>query len=408
MAVLCGKKSFYEARTQILQLIESVETKRISPENAVGHILGEDLAATENIPPFDCTAYDGYALREDDILKVSRKNPVSLKILEEIPAGGIYHAEITRGYAAKVFTGSPVPPGADTVIPYEETQFTGETVTIDKYVKCGSNLIKRGEKIRSGTVIGKKGTPIGAGLISTISSQNIEEFFVYRIPQIGIISVGSELLPLGKKLEIGKIYNSNQYLMRMLVQQTGCKAAILGIAGDREEEICELIRKGLKFCDMILLTGGVSVGDYDLTPKAMEKAGIEILYRGEDLKSGMACACGVRNGKLICGLSGNPVSAISNFYILLLPAIKKMRGYENVLPDEIDLKLLDDVKKKSNTVKFLYGKLEINDGIVGIHPLDINKNMNVSAFDFCDAVAMIPAEEKSQKAGSMLKGFLLQ
>ena len=337
----------------------------------------------------------------------SKENPVTLKILEEIPAGEISHYGVTEGCAVKILTGAPIPEGADTVTPYEITEFTDETVTILKEYISGSNIVRAGEDIKKGDILAESGTMIDAGLAGTLAGQNMEYPTVYAIPKIGIISTGSELLSIGSEPEIGKIYNSNQYTLSVAVQQLGCEAVVLGVVKDSAKQICQLIQKGLFTCDMVLLTGGVSVGDYDLTPEAMEMAGVQILQRGVDLKPGMACAFGVKDGKLVCGLSGNPASAITNFHAIVSPLIRKLSGCKEFIPTEIEVKLLDSFKKKSHGTRLLRGKMEVVHGKVGVHISKEQGNVVLSSTIGNNIMVIVPSGSGPLDEGTKLKGFFI-
>lgn len=399
--------SYEAARDLLLELISPIEKETIALEQCFGRILGQEVTAAANVPPFDRSPYDGYAFRAVDSENASAEHPVTLRILEEIPAGGISHCAVTEGCAVKILTGALIPEGADAVTPYEKTEFTEETVTLFAPSASGSNIVVTGEDVKVGDVLARCGTRIDAGLAGTLSSQNIAEPLVYRVPKIGIISTGSELIPIGEELTPGKIYNSNQYMMSAAVSHLGCEPVILGMVSDRTVEIYELIEKGLKTCDAVLLTGGVSVGDYDLTPAAMEMAGIEILYRGVDLKPGMACACGVKAGKLVCGLSGNPASAITNFHAIVAPVIKKLCGCKEYLPELIKVKLLSGFQKKSHATRLLRGTLDLTDGTVGMRLPSEQGNVVLSSTIGCNVMAIVPAGSGAVPAGTELKGFLI-
>ncbi|MGN0158621.1 MAG: gephyrin-like molybdotransferase Glp [Brotaphodocola sp.] len=402
-----SKISFYEARNLLLEHVGLMEKEWVSLEHSYGRILGENVTATENVPPFDRSPYDGYAFRSVDSALASKENPVTLKILEEIPAGGISHFEVTEMCAVKILTGALIPPSADAVVPFEKTEFTEETVTLSAPSQSGSNIVKAGEDIACGEILAQSGTKIEPELMGTLASQNIENVLVYRVPKIGIISTGSELLSVGSRLKPGKIYNANQYLLEAAVRQIGCEPVVLGIVGDRTAEICERIIKGLGICDMVLLTGGVSVGDYDLTPAAMEMAGVKMLYRGLDLKPGMACASGIKDGKLVCGLSGNPNSAMTDFYAVIAPVLKKLSGDRAFVPKKVRLKLLDDFKKTSYATRLLRGTLELENGTTGIRIAKKQGNVALSSSIGCNVMAMVPAGSGPQAAGTILDGFLI-
>lgn len=399
--------SHIEARIRMLKGVCPVDTETVSLPGLPGRILAQNIAARENIPPFDRSPYDGYAFRAEDTENASQDAPVTLRILEEIPAGSVSHFPVTEGCAVKVLTGAPIPEGADAVIKFERTNFTDETVTIFAPCKSGSNIVRAGEDVRAGDLLAKAGTVIDAGLLGTLASQNIPEASVYRVPRIGIISTGSELVEVGNPRIPGKIYDSNRYMLCAAVQKMGFEPILIGQAADNVQDIASSIREGLERCDALLLTGGVSVGDYDLTPDAMEQAGVEILFRGVDMKPGMACAYGVRDGKPVCALSGNPASAITNFHTIAAPALRKLGGQADCLPREISVKLVNGFRKKSPGTRFLRGILDLSDGTVRMRVPREQGNVVLSSTIGCNVMAIIPAGSEPIPEGTELKGFLI-
>ena len=399
--------SYLEARELVLAAVKPVETERVPLVRAAGRVLARDLAAGENVPPFDRSPYDGYAFRSADSQSASRENPVTLRILEEIPAGGVSHVPVTAGTAVKVLTGAPIPPGADAVTMFEKTEFTVETVTIFRTARSGENIVRTGEDVQKGAILAKAGTAIDAGLAGTLASQNIPQPEVYRIPRVGLISTGSELVDVGEQLPPGKIYNSNQYTFAAVLDKLGCEVAYTAMAGDCTGAIRDRILEALEICDLLILTGGVSVGDYDLTPAAMELAGAEVLLRGVDLKPGMACAYAVKDGKLLCGLSGNPASSLTNFYAVACPAVRKLCGLAEYLPREITVTLSDGFSKKSPSTRLLRGRLDLSHGTVRMSLPKDQGNVVLSSTIGCDVMAVIPAGSGPVNAGTELKGFLL-
>ena len=191
------------------------------------------------------------------------------------------------------------------------------------------------------------------------------------------------------------------------MQKNGCEPVYLGKAGDSVEEITLLLEKGLMTCDALLLTGGVSAGDYDLTPAAMERAGIHILVQGVGMKPGMACAYGEKDGKTIYGLSGNPASALTGFYAVVMPVLRKLAGQNDFIPQEITVTLADDFPKKSRCTRLLRGRLDITDGIARIRISPKQGNVVISSAIGCDVLAIIPAGSGPLSAGTPLKGFLI-
>lgn len=395
------------ARSLLLDVVTAVGTEWSPLSESGGRILAQDLIAAENIPPFDRSAYDGYAFRAADTAGASREDPVTLHILEEVPAGAVPTVTVTEGTAVKVLTGAPIPRGADAVTPYERTGSTPETVTIFSSSKPGENIIYAGEDVGKGDVLARQGDAIDTGVAGTLAAQGITAVLVYRVPRVGILSTGSELVEAHEIPGPGKIRNSNRYTLETALKAIGCQSVYLGAAGDSAEEICALFQKGLAECDAVISTGGVSVGDYDLTPDAMKMAGVELLFRGVDIKPGMACAYGVWGGRPVCGLSGNPASALTNFYAVGLPALKKLAGRRDPLPREITVTLAGGFGKKSPRTRFLRGKLELKDGTVRMVLPKEQGNVVLSSAIGCDVMAVVPAGSGPVEAGTVLKGFLL-
>lgn len=398
---------YISARNMLLDIVTPVETENVPLNESFGRVLAEEIIAKEDVPPFDRSPYDGYVVRAVDSHLASEKVPVTLEILEEVTAGAVPTKTVTEGTATKILTGAPIPEGADAVIMYEKTQFTETTVTLTLPVKSGDNIIRAGEDVHIGQVLAEGGSIIDAGLAGSLASQGIARPLVYLRPKVGIISTGNEVVELLDTMSEGKIRNSNPYTLAAALQHIGCVAEYLGLAGDCVDDIVPLITKGLATCDAVLLTGGVSVGDYDFTVEAMEKAGVKLLVRGVDLKPGMACAYGIKDGKLVCGLSGNPVSSITNAYAVVLPAIKKLAGRKDAVPAEISVTLACDFKKKSKNTRLLRGKLDISDGTARMQISAEQGNVVISSIIGCDVMAVVPAGSGPLSRGTVLKGFLL-
>lgn len=398
---------FTEARDLLLSLASPVEAERAALAGCAGRVLAQDLIAAENIPPFDRSPYDGYAFRAEDTQPASREQPVTFEIIEEVSAGAVPTKAVTPGTAVKILTGAPIPAGADCVCMYERTQFTKETVTLFAPIAPGENVVRAGEDVKKGAVLARRGDVIDTGIAGTLASQGEAFPLVYRRLRVGVISTGNEVVETETPLMPGKIHNSNRHTLTAALQKEGMEPVYLGLAGDEVQNIARLIALGLESCDAVLLTGGVSAGDYDLTPDAMEQAGIELLVRGVNLKPGMACAYGVKDGKPVCGLSGNPASALMNFYCIALPALRKMAGMGKPVPDEITVTLKNSFSKKSKGTRILRGKLDLSDGTARMVVPDDQGNVVLSSTIGCNVMAIVPAGSGALPAGTVLKGFML-
>ena len=398
--------SYTEARDMLLRHAVPVGTEHIPLDESLGRVLAEDLIAAEDIPGFDRSAFDGYAFRASDLAGASRTAPVTLRITEEIPAGSTPTKEVVPGSCAKVLTGAPIPPGADTVINYEVTQFTAQAVTFFDPVPPGSNVVRAGEDVKKGTVLARRGDVIDPGTVGTLAAQGVVRPSVFRRARVAVLSTGSELVGADAVPGPGQIRNTNAHTLSAALRRIGAEPVYLGIAVDTVEGIAALLEKGLRDCDAVISTGGVSVGDYDLTPEAMSRVGAQPMIRGVALKPGMACAYGVRDGRLVCALSGNPASCVVNFYTVALPALRALSGLREPVPEEIVLTLDGGFPKGSKVTRVLRGALDLHDGTARFVPKR-QGNVVLSSTIGCDVYAIVPAGSGPIAPGTKLKGFLL-
>jgi molybdopterin molybdotransferase len=399
---------YQTARQILMDQVRPIATlERVPLFQAVGRILAEDVFAIGDVPPFDRSPYDGYAFRGEDSQGASREHPVTLRILEEVPAGSMWSQEVTPGTATKILTGAPVPPGANAITKYEDTEFDPEHVTLFAPSQPGDNIVPKGEDVVKGQLLAEKGTPIDGALLGTLAAQGVVEPLCYAVPTVGILTTGSELVEAGETLTGGKIVNTNQYTFFAALQQSGCNPVVCGAPGDDPDAIAQAMDEALRRCDMVITTGGVSVGDYDFTPEAMERAGAEVLIRTVKLKPGGASAYGTRAGKLICGLSGNPASAMTNFYAVVLPALRKLAGHGTPELTELTVILADDFKKKSPKTRLIRGKLDLSQGSAVMHVDRGQGNGVLHSLIGCNLLAEIPAGSPKLPAGTQLNAYLI-
>lgn len=395
------------ARDFLLERVLPIsEKERVPLLEADGRVSAQCVYASGDVPPFDRSPYDGYAFRAADTLGAD-KQPVTLRILEEVPAGSMWSREVTPGTATKILTGAPIPPGADAVTKYEDTVYTAETVTISEEFSSGDNVIPQGEDVKTGQRLAEVGTVIDSALLGTLAAQGITEPLVYGVPKVGIITTGSELAEPGETLSGGKIVNTNRYTFLAAVRHAGCIPVVIGAPGDDPEAIAAAMNQALKECDLVISTGGVSVGDYDFTPDAMIRAGAELLIRTLRLKPGGASAYSIRDGKLLCGLSGNPASALTNFYAVVLPLLRKLRGIAQPHLTEVPVILAEDFGKKSPKTRLIRGTLDLSDGIAKMHVSKGQGNGVLHSLIGCDLLAEIPAGSPKLPAGTKLTAYLI-
>lgn len=395
-----------QAMATLLEKARPVDAERVPLWDCVGRVLARDLTARDNIPPFDRSPYDGYAFRAEDTRDASQAHPVTLRVLEEVAAGAMPTRPVEPGTATRLMTGAPIPSGADAVIMFEKTEFTKDTVTLFSPAVSGQNIIHAGEDVSKGQLLAPAGTVIDAGLAGSLGAQGIAEPEVYRRPVAGILSTGNEVAPVGAVLRDGQIYNVNLYTLKALLCKAGFRVLDLGHADDKVEEIAAKLEAGLPRCDVVLLTGGVSVGDYDLTPAAMERAGVSVFLRGVRMKPGMACAYGEKGGKLVLGLSGNPASAATNLSAVAMPALRKLAGWQNPAHQLFPVELGADFPKRSPSTRFLRGTVELSSGAARLRLSAGQGNVVISSLIGCDALAIVPAGSGPLAAGTRLEAFL--
>lgn len=336
--------SFNNALQTVFNQIKTTTLELVGLHEASGRILAEDIFSDTDFPPFDKAAMDGFALKSTDLDK-------TLKIVETIAAGHSPKHPIHEGEAAKIMTGAEIPEGVDIVVEVELTQQTGNTVMITGKTKC--NIIFKGEHLKKGDKVLTKGTCLDARHIAVLAATGIVSVPVYKKIKVGIISTGSEIVEPEIIPGISQIRNSNGH--QLIEQVLSCQAipVYYGIVPDHFEYTKMSIVKGLNECDMLLLTGGVSMGDFDFVPQILEELNVEILFKHIAVKPGKPTTFGTFGPKLIFGLPGNPVSAFMQFETLVKPAIFKSMG-NHFEPISASLKLAESFTvKKTGSVNHI-------------------------------------------------------
>ena len=307
----------------VLREAAQLGTERVDIAAAVGRFLAQDIIADSDLPPFDRSQMDGFAVRAADTTAA----PVTLKIVGESAAGKGWHGTIKKGEAVRIMTGARVPVGADSVKRVEETRENEEaTVTILSMVKKGVSVVRKGDEVRSGKRVIARGERITENLISPIAAFGNTKVLVAKQPRVGIIGTGSEIVEIGKKPGRDQIRNSNSVMLKALAESAGATAEIFPNAGDDLTDLRSQISSACKNSDILVTTGGVSVGKYDLTKLALRELGAEIFFERVRLKPGKPTVFAKLKKTLIFGLPGNPVSAAVTFHLFVRTAIRLMQG----------------------------------------------------------------------------------
>ena len=344
--------SVEEARQQMLATIPVLPSEKRAILSCVGYVLAEALHATENIPPFDNSAMDGYAVRAADVKGASEENPAVLSVVETVAAGYAPTKQVATGQAARIMTGAMMPEGADAVVMQEVTQQAAGEVMIFESVDETDNVRFTGESVKQGEQVMGKGKHLRPPEISMLASLNRAEVAVHRKPTVAIVSTGDELTPLGEPLEPGKIRDSNRYGLYAQVQEAGGIPIDIGIAPDDEAETERIFRAALAESDALITSGGVSVGEHDVVKSVLNKLG-KINFWRVAMKPGKPQAYGIADGKPIFGLPGNPVSSLVVFELFVRPALLKMAGHTVLLRPTFKATLAESVTNRDGRVNYM-------------------------------------------------------
>ncbi len=336
--------SVEEALERILAEITELEEVQVALAASQGLVLAQDIVAHDNIPPFANSAMDGFALRSQDSHLLNGQPP-RLSITGSVAAGYVAEHSVTEGTAMRVMTGAPVPPGADTVIQIELTHYDGPESTwveILQEVAPGNNIRPAGEDMRIGQTVIQRGTEIGPWEIGVLATLGYATVSVVRRPRVAILGTGDEVIDVDEQLRPGKIRNSNSYMLEAAVRHAGAEANRLGVAQDTVESLREKFREAATY-DLILTSGGVSVGDFDLVKDIMTEQG-NINFWRINMRPGKPVAFGHIGGVPLLGLPGNPVSSAVTFELFGRPVLRKMQGQTRLLKPQVTVVVEDGVQ----------------------------------------------------------------
>ncbi len=314
-----------EARRIILEAVKPLPPKRLPLRKCIGRVLAENIHADSDIPPFANSAMDGFAVRAGDVADASPEEPALLTVLGDLAAGTVADRTVEPGTAYRIMTGAPLPPGADTVIMVEMTESFDDKVRIMAARPVGANVRAAGEDMQRDARVLDADTVIRPPELGVLATVGISHPLVYPAPRVAILATGSELVEVDAQLGPGQIRNSNGYTLYGQVWNTGATPVPLGTVADDEAETEAKIRGALE-CDVVLTSGGVSVGEYDFVKATHEKLGTEFLFWKINVKPGKPTVFGVNGSTLVFGLPGNPVATMVIFEQFVRPALLKMMG----------------------------------------------------------------------------------
>ncbi len=402
-----------EAEAIILDLVRVLDPKQdsevVSLDDARGRILATPITGKLDFPHWDNSAMDGYAVRYQDVKDCSADNPITLEIVTEIAAGDRPTTDIKSGQTARIFTGAMLPEGTDTIVIQENTQREGDRVTILSAPEEREFIRHKGAFYQAGTPLLAAGVKVGAPEIAVLATAQCTELAVYRRPRVAILSTGDELVTPEQTLQPGQIVDSNQYALASFIADNGGIPIRLGIVPDRPEELKEAIAQAINSADLVLSTGGVSVGDYDYVDRILTELGGTLHIRNVAVKPGKPLTVATFNNSncLYFGIPGNPVSALVSCWRFVQPALKKLAGETNYQPRFVTAVTSHDLKAGGKRETYLWGQLHLVDGKYefalagGSH-----SSGNLINLAQTNGLAIVPVGEKLIGKGSEVKAML--
>lgn len=396
--------SVEEALEILLSNLPERKVEQIAFESALGRILAEDLAATGNIPPFHRAAVDGYALLSSDAVNA----PVELAVVGESRAGGGMPGQLRSGEALSIMTGAPVPEGADCVQMVEHSKLSsdGRTVTILNPMKIRENIAVKGSEARSGEVVLPMGQRLGPAEIAVMATFGYREAKVYRKPRVAIVATGDELVEIDQTPRPDQIRNSNAHCLASQLRYLDIEAEYLGIARDDKEELRKRLLEGLER-DVLIITGGVSMGEYDFVKDVFDDLGLEILFSKVAIKPGKPTVFARRGDKLVFGLPGNPISALVTFECFVRPVVGRLCGMKAPELPRMMGELLADMQQVPGRTAFLPGWASWADGGWKVEPLRWKSSADIIGFTRANVTYIFPKNRNFLKRGELVELMLL-
>ncbi len=402
--------SMDEAIRVVLQHTSAIDGTYVDLMDALGCTLREDVRSDIDMPPFDKATMDGYAVVGEDVADARQENPAVLEVIEEIPAGSVPGKVVSNGQASRIMTGAPMPDGADTVVMVEDTvaERDGLGVRVLAVTEEGRNVVPLGEDVRCNQIVLEAGTLIRPPEIGILATVGVVSVPVYRRPIVGVVATGSEIVEPGNHPAAGQIRNSNGYSMMAQALRSGAETRYLGIVEDDEAALNAVISRGLEECDVVLLSGGVSAGIYDLVQGAMRDCGVEIFFDRIRMKPGKPLTFGARGKKLVFGLPGNPVSAVVGLELLVRPAVRKMQSMSEVHRPMVRGKLAQGFRQSPGRKQFVPARSDEVNGCWESRWVGHHGSADLFSLSRANSLFVVEAEVEALDAGAEVDIVLLE
>jgi molybdopterin molybdotransferase len=385
-----------------LENVRVLGAETVPAYEAVGRVLAGDLVAPWDLPLWNNSAMDGFAVRSEDVTR-----PAVLRIVGCIAAGDPGDRPLEPATAARILTGAPLPAGGDAIVPIEEAEEEGGDVRFDRPVRPGAHVRRKGEDMRAGELILRAGAILGPAEVSVLATCSRLAVPVVRRPRVAILSTGDELVPPGEPLGPGKIHDANGYAIAAAVRQVGADATLLGIARDDRASLVRQLTEGLR-ADVLVTTAGVSMGDRDLVRSVLEELGVEQVFWKVDIKPGRPTAFGLRGATPVFSLPGNPVSTLLTFEQFVRPALLRMMGHREVLRPLVSARVEEEIPRRPGRVSLLRVRLERRDGVLLARSAGNQDTGMLKTLLRADGIAIVPAERGTVERGSTVDVQILR
>jgi len=396
-----------KARSIVLKHARLMDIEKVDLLSSLGRAIAQDITAPYDTPPWDNSAMDGYAVRFEDIKSASADKPVGLKVIDDLPAGYLSKKCVKASDAIRIMTGAIIPEGADTVVRKEDTSLSNDTVQIFVPPHKGENLRLAGENVKRGDCVVRKGTTLRPPHIGMFASLGISYVSVYQRPRVAILSTGDEIREIDSASDFSKIINSNTYSISSQVKACGAIPVMLGIARDNEKDLIAKLQNGLR-ADVIITTGGVSVGEYDYVKDALEAIGTKIEFWKVAMRPGKPITFGTLEDKLIFGLPGNPVSCMISFEQFVRPALLKKMGYKYLQRPCLWATAKEDFKAKKDLTYFLRVRLSYQDGELTATTTGDQGSGIIKSMVEANGLMIVLPDKKEVKAGEQMMVQILE
>lgn len=393
--------SVVEARETILESIRPMGAERVPVSESLGRVLAENVDSRWNLPPLDNSAMDGFAVRSADLEQASTEHPVLLRVLEDVRAGQLPSESLVAGTAIRIMTGAPMPEGADAVVKVEDTVSEGESVSFSAPVQPGEHVRKAGEDVATGARVLLEGTVMTPAVIAMAASLGRASVRVVQRPRVAVLCTGDELIEVDGERRGGRFVASNLYSLEAQVRECGATPVVLGIARDRVESIERKLLEA-SGCDVIVSTGGVSVGDYDLVKEVLERIGTEMVLWRVAMKPGHPLAFGRLNDKPVFGLPGNPVSAMVSFEQFVRPALLRMMGHQRIARPVVRARLEEPLKQKPGRTGFMRAVVSLSNDGFSVRTTGHQSSGMLGSMVAANALLVMPAEVSALEAGELV------